>query len=151
VNYAILKAELADDPLGQGYAGKTDAEVAALLNTADQERLVSIPSSELLAWSAGAGRLQRIEDACNDAENSAELRSMAKAAHTMILRDETSLDLSLPDRSAMLDALVAYGVLTVADKTSLLALATQSLSRATDLRLGVVKVGHVQIARRVRD
>ena len=151
MNYAILKAELADDPLGQGYAGKTDAEVAALLNTADQERLVSIPSSELLAWSAGAGRLQRIEDACNDAENSAELRSMAKAAHTMILRDETSLDLSLPDRSAMLDALVAYGVLTVADKTSLLALATQSLSRATDLRLGVVKVGHVQIARRVRD
>ncbi len=63
-------------------------------------------------------------------------------------RDGVSLDLSLVDRMAMLDMLVHGGVLTAEDKTSLMALATVKISRAEELGLGAVKVGHVQNARK---
>ncbi len=32
MDYAVLKAEIAGDPKGLGYAGKTDAQIAGLLN-----------------------------------------------------------------------------------------------------------------------
>jgi len=47
----------------------------------------------------------------------------------------------------MLDSLVAAGVLTDADRTSLDALATVSISRAEELALGLVRAGTVQQAR----
>ena len=34
---AKLKTEITDDPLGRGYAGMTDAEIAISLNTANRE------------------------------------------------------------------------------------------------------------------
>ena len=37
MNYATLYTEITNDPAGLGYAGKTDAEIAALLNAETQE------------------------------------------------------------------------------------------------------------------
>jgi hypothetical protein len=65
----------------------------------------------------------------------------------MIMRDNTTLDLNLPDRVSMLNALVAYGVLSQADKDSIDALSQESISRADELGLGSVKAGTVQQAR----
>jgi hypothetical protein len=72
---------------------------------------------------------------------------LAQAAYLIVTRDGTTLDLNLADRVAMLDSLVAAGVLTDADRTSLDALATVSISRAEELALGLVRAGTVQQAR----
>jgi len=145
-NIAIIKSEIDSDPLGRGYSGMDDTAVAVDLNTAYRTKKEPISSAELLAWSASDARLQNIKNA---AENGAtdDLKSLAQAAYLIVTRDNTSLDLNLADRVAMLDSLVAAGVLTDADRTSLDALATVSISRAEELALGLVRAGTVQQAR----
>ena len=145
-NIAILKSEIDSDPLGRGYSGMDDTAVAVDLNTAYRTKKEPISSAELLAWSASDARLQNIKNA---AENGAtdDLKSLAQAAYLIVTRDGTTLDLNLADRVAMLDSLVAAGVLTAADRTSLDALATVSISRAEELALGLVRAGTVQQAR----
>ena len=146
VNIAILKSEIDSDPLGRGYSGMDDTAVAVDLNTAYRTKKEPISSAELLAWSASDARLQNIKNA---AENGAtdDLKSLAQAAYLIVTRDGTTLDLNLADRVAMLDSLVAAGVLTAADRTSLDALATVSISRAEELAIGRVRAGDVIQAR----
>jgi hypothetical protein len=145
-NIAILKSEIDSDPLGRGYSGMDDTAVAVDLNTAYRTKKEPISSAELLAWSASDARLQNIKNA---AENGAtdDLKSLAQAAYLIVTRDGTTLDLNLADRVAMLDSLVAAGVLTAADRTSLDALATVSISRAEELAIGRVRAGDVIQAR----
>jgi hypothetical protein len=145
-NIAILKSEIDSDPLGRGYSGMDDTAVAVDVNTAYRTKKEPISSAELLAWSASDARLQNIKNA---AENGAtdDLKSLAQAAYLIVTRDGTTLDLNLADRVAMLDSLVAAGVLTAADRSSLAALATVSISRAEELALGLVRAGTVQQAR----
>lgn len=145
-NIAILKSEIDSDPLGRGYSGMDDTAVAVDVNTAYRTKKEPISSAELLAWSASDARLQNIKNA---AENGAtdDLKSLAQAAYLIVTRDGTTLDLNLADRVAMLDSLVAAGVLTAADRTSLDALATVSISRAEELSIGRVRAGDVIQAR----
>jgi len=145
-NIAILKSEIDSDPLGRGYSGMDDTAVAVDLNTAYRTKKEPISSAELLAWSASGARLQNIKNA---AENGAtdDLKSLAQAAYLIVTRDGTTLDLNLADRVAMLDSLVAAGVLTAADRTSLDSLATVSISRAEELSIGRVRAGDVIQAR----
>ena len=145
-NIAILKSEIDSDPLGRGYSGMDDTAVAVDINTAYRTKKDPISSAELLAWSASDARLQNIKDA---AENGAtdDLKSLAQAAYLIVTRDGTTLDLNLADRVAMLDSLVAAGVLTAADRTSLDSLATVSISRAEELSIGRVRAGDVIQAR----
>jgi len=146
MNYAVLSEELSTDPLGRNYATMTDEEVAASLAAEDRTRLRPIQSSELLAWAADGNRLARLETAAADAGLGA-VQSVAKAAILMIRRDGTTLDLSLNDRANMLAALVAADVLTQADSDSLVAIGTETLSRAEELGLGTVRIGSVHQAR----
>ena len=145
-NIAILKSEIDSDPLGRGYSGMDDTAVAVDINTAYRTKKDPISSAELLAWSASDARLQNIKNA---AENGAtdDLKSLAQAAYLIVTRDGTTLDLNLADRVAMLDSLVAAGVLTAADRTSLDSLATVSISRAEELSIGRVRAGDVIQAR----
>ena len=145
-NIALLKSEIDSDPLGRGYSGMDDTAVAVDLNTAYRTKKEPISSAELLAWSASDARLQKIKNA---AENGAtdDLKSLAQAAYLIVTRDGTTLDLNLADRLAMLDSLVAAGVLTADDRTSLDALATVSISRAEELAIGRVRAGDVIQAR----
>jgi hypothetical protein len=145
-NIALLKSEIDSDPLGRGYSGMDDTAVAVDLNTAYRTKKEPISSAELLAWSASDARLQNIKNA---AENGAtdDLKSLAQAAYLIVTRDGTTLDLNLADRLAMLDSLVAAGVLTADDRTSLDALATVSISRAEELAIGRVRAGDVIQAR----
>ena len=145
-NIAILKSEIDSDPLGRGYSGMDDTAVAVDVNTAYRTKKEPISSAELLAWSASDARLQNIKNA---AENGAtdDLKSLAQAAYLIVTRDGTTLDLNLADRVAMLDSLVAAGVLTAAERTSLDSLATVSISRAEELSIGRVRAGDVIQAR----
>ena len=143
---ALLKSEIENDPLGRNYSAMSDEQVALSLNSKDRSKTVHISSAELLAWSAGDGRLASIKSAIDGGvDNTA--KSLAEAAYMMISRDGTYLDLSLPDRAAMLDGLVAYGILSADDKADLVSKSTVSCSRAEELSLGRVRTGDVIHAR----
>ena len=145
-----LREEILNDPLGRGYSSMTDAEIADSLNEKNRTKVVPLSSAELLAWSGGgadddnniASRYERIEAAATSHASGA-VRGACKAAIRLIERDSTVLDLTLPDRAAMVDALVAGNVLTETEKTELYTLATQQISRAEELGLGVVYAADV--------
>jgi len=143
---ALLKLEIDSDPLGRNYSAMSDKQVAESLNNDDRTKVVQISSAELLAWSASNGRLASIKAAIDGGvDNTA--KSLAEAAYMMISRDGTYLDLTLPDRVAMLDGLVAYGILSADDKSDLVSKSTVSCSRAEELSLGRVRTGDVTQAR----
>jgi len=141
-----IKTELDTDPLGLAYGELDDTAVAVSLNEKTRSKLEPISSAELLAWSANNARLQKIKTA---AESGADdtIKSVARAAYLMITRDDTTLDLNLADRVALLDALVSYSVLTAEDKTSLESLATVAISRGEEIGVGLVRAGDVIQAR----
>ena len=144
-NIAVLKAELAAGHPDTGAYSADAAMALAELQAVNRTRLVAIPSTELLAWSASSGRYNSIKAAADDTSHA--VNSVAAAAYLMITRDETSLDLNLADRVAFVDALVNGGVLTADDRTSLNTLATENISRETELGLSGTKVGHILEAR----
>jgi len=142
----VIKTELDTDLLGLGYSGMDDSAAAVSLNEKTRSKLEPISSAELLAWSANGARLQSIKSA---AESGADdtIKSVAQAAYLTITRDDTTLDLNLADRVALLDALVSYNVLTADDKASLESLATVAISRGEELGVGLVRAGDVIQAR----
>lgn len=153
MNLQALKAEIdAGHPVTGAYS--VDAATAAdEINAANRSRVVNITSAELLAWSAQASdgdrpRIVKIREAAASHQVEA-IKALAIAADLMISRDATGLDLNLPDRVAMLDALVAGGVLSASDKTSLTAKATETISRAEELGLGSVRAGTIEQARMI--
>ena len=124
MNYEQLKLKVAE--LLAAHPDWSDQQMADDLNAATVAELVSIPSTELLAWAAAEDRFYSIETCAVSGPK--PIRSIAKVALLLISRDNTELDLNLPDRKAFLDALVAGEVLTLADKESLYALATRTMS-----------------------
>lgn len=151
VDISSIRSELSAPHPVTGAYSPSDEAAAAELNAKNVPKLVPIPSSELLAWSAQAstgGRPRKLKiDEAATAHLSEAVKAVAQAAQTMIERDSTSLDLSQTDRAAMVEALVAGGVLTTADKDSLYAAATVMVSRADELGIGRVRVGDVARAR----
>ena len=147
MNIAVLKSEIESDPLEYGYSEMTDQEIVDSLNTVDISIYQSISSAELLAWSGNNSRYMKLKNASEDTENTDAIRSICFTALEMIKRDETSLDLNLSDRVAMLDALISASVLEASDKTALETLATTTISRATQLGLSFVRMGDIQEAK----
>ena len=149
-NLQALKAELdAGHPVTGAYSDNSEA-AAEEINALNRTRINAIGSAELLAWSGQASsgdrpRIIKIEEGKANADE--QCAALCITAEQMIMRDNTSLDLNLPDRVAMLNALVAYGVLSAADKASIDALAEESISRADELSLGSVRAGTIEQAR----
>lgn len=132
-DYQALLAEVTNDPVGLGYAGKTDDEIAALLNTAD--RVVSaslLPLSTVGIWAAKTGVRAKIgQHAANDAS---PVQSVCLTILDLLQGlNGPPLELDNADNAAMIDALVAVGVMTAGDKTGLLALGETRTSRALEL------------------
>lgn len=154
MNIAALTSELTNDPLARGYSGMTNQQAADSLNATNRPSATPVSSAELLAWSGNGAvdgtvkcRYERIaEAAANHASNA--VRGACIAAMGMIERDGTSLDLSKPDRVAMLAALVTGGVLTASEQAEIVSLGNANVSRAAELNLGgIVGDGHVASAR----
>jgi len=120
----------------------SDAEAADAINAMTVEELLPISSAELLAWSAAEGRFARVDDATQHVNPA--IRSLACAAKLLLIRDGTSLDPAKVDRAAMLDSLVAAGVLTDADKASLYVLATVTRKKYP-VRIGPHHVAYARV------
>jgi hypothetical protein len=126
------------------------ATAAAEINAVNRTRTVPISSGELLAWSGAASsgdrpRLIKIGEGAASADE--QVAAICKVAESTINRDGTELDLSKPDRVAMVAALVQSGVLSQADSDSLYALATRQISRADEIGLSNVRAGTIEQAR----
>jgi len=152
MNISSLKAILGGTHPTTSLPFDSDSQIASdQMNAENVDRLVPLLSTGLLAWSAGSSagdrpRIIKIKEAA--ASHTSEVaQAIAIAADIMILRENTVLDLNLPDRVAMVDALVAGEVLSVADKTSLYELATETISYAKFNNFSFIYPGHVQQAR----
>ena len=141
-----LKTELVTDPESMGYAALSDADAAGAINLANRDYTIPLNSRTSLSWAMRTGRLADIETATT--AGTPAIQSIALGVKHLLGRSDTEIDMSDSDHVAMIDGLVAGGVLDAANKAELVTMATSQRSRADELSLGQVRVGHVQEARR---
>lgn len=123
-----IAEELANDPLGLGYATMTNGEIEAAMNAKTRSRIISrfVTARTILAECAdGATILDKLEAAGTQV-------SAVKWA-MRFLQQEGGIDVGHPATLAMVDQLVAAGVLTQVEGDSLKALAVQMCSRAEEI------------------
>lgn len=141
-----LADEITNDPLSRGYAGMTDEQVAESLNAANISINATVTKAKLLQWAGANQRIVKLKGGLaspnDDVENICEA-----ALRLLSAADVTTFDTGDSANTAFLDALVAARVLEDADKTSLLELGEKTISRAEQLGIGTVRVGHVGEAR----
>jgi len=131
MDYVVLRAELLADPLIIGYAAMNDTQAAASLNTAN--RPVNVQTLD------GAQIYEAI-----DATEFAALLTTKQEVVDIIHLGPNILVAPGSKARARLAAIFGGGSATV---TALAALGTKTVSRATELGLGVVNPGHVMKAR----
>jgi hypothetical protein len=143
-----LKDEINNDPANLGYAANL-AEgdhngIAIKLNTKSYTGYKPLESKTALMWSAKAGTYIKLVLGA-EAQN-LQVQHICKSALKLLDRDGTTLDLNEPDFMTFIDALVAAGVFSSADKQSLLETATESQSRAEKLFGRNTTITHEQIS-----
>lgn len=144
MDYQALRAELQADPQGLGYAGKTPAELLALLNApsrsapilaADVRRYLMIVDR----W-AEIARVARFGDPDPD-----KLRAAIRIVEA--LQEIPSFDLGVPAYAQAigggLDALIAAGLLDQDQKATILQLGAGKRSRCQELGQSAATMGDV--------
>ena len=142
-----LRQELENDPLGRGYATMDDAQVLASLREKNRPKLKALSSAELLAWSGSNNRKRKIFAGITSGPND-DIKNICDVATELLRRDNTELDLNRADRVQMAQGLVAGGILTEADYTALVTMATYNVSRLEELGMQDFHEGDIQCARK---
>ena len=145
MDIAKLKSELTVDPESMGYAGLSDADAAGAINLANRDYTVPLDSRTALEWAMRTGRLADIETATT--AGTPAIQAIAIGVQHLLSRADTEIDMDNPDHVAMVDGLVAGGVIDAGNKAELVTMSTSQRSRADELGLGQVRVGHVEKAR----
>lgn len=144
---SVLSDEIANDPLGRGYAGMTNQEAADSLNAVD--RPAPVPAKTVRKYLDLVGRWGGIARQRWDGPTAAA-RDAAFALHEA-LADYTDFDLqdplALAAITAQLDACIAAGLIDTEHKTAILALEDNQRSRAAELGIGRVTEADVQDSR----
>lgn len=139
-----LKTEITTDPLALGYADKSDADVAALLNdrTRGRTRVVSptMVNARTIMARLGAAAGATILDKLDAAKAGSP---PIKWVFQFITQGE-GIDVGHAETRAMLDQLVAATVLTSAERDGVKSLAVFPCSRAEEL-FGAA-VDHIDVA-----
>lgn len=127
----MLRDEVLTDPEGLGYSALSDQGVADSLNDATQRArdVISVSSAD-------------IHDALDPSEYTALTTSQKAVLSDIFSLSEVRVQ---GNTRTVLLSLFASGSAT---RAALVALTAENISRATELGLGVVKVGHVMEARR---
>jgi len=146
--YAILVAELRDDPLGRGYARMTDEQAAASLNETNRTRIVK----RFVSWRGVATVLDDTEYAAVKtavqqlAQSSERVADMLKMLELPCDESGTTggLDFGCDQVRGMIDVLPGVDD---AVKAKLRALGEETISRAAELGLPKLRPGHIESAR----
>ena len=125
----VLRNEIVNDPLGRGYAGMTDSQVADSLNTANRNR--------------NRSRMEATEvfNAVNKAEYNALLVTSKELFWNVLHLGQLN---PFGLEAAIFVDIFGAGSTTI---STLQGLRTESISRAEELGLPRIKVGLVQMAR----
>jgi len=143
MDYAALQAELETGPLSTECAGKTDVEIAEVLNTPRFPGIRSrfISARTILAELAdGAVILDKLEAA---APGIPPLKWAMR-----FLSGETGIDIGHAGTRVNIEMLAAGGILTAAERDALLAMAACTVSRAEIAGFGQITPGDVSRALR---
>ena len=128
----VLWEEISTDPLTRGYATMADAEVAADMNLLYRAMVRDTLSSADVYEQIDVAEFQGKTD-----------------AQKVYVRDLLGLGDNIqvgPDSKARTVLIAVFGGASVTI-SALAAILQVSISRATELGLGIVKPGHVQVAR----
>lgn len=126
----ILKNELANDPLGRGYANMPNTEVANDLNDLARLRVRTSMSGDEIFQQTADTQFKTLTD-------TKKQLWLAFCARDVV-----------DPRAAANIAFVLWVFGTGTTITNLNAARTEAISRATELGLGIVKPGHVEEVRR---
>lgn len=132
MDYVKLKSEITTDPAALGYAGKTDQQIADLLNSLATGRTIArsvIPAHEII-------------EATVPGEWALLLATEKQRYQTIVAAGQVNL--KGPNTRAMLGAMFGAGTQT---RANLIALQSVAVSRAQESDLGRVEPGHVAKAR----
>ncbi len=133
----VLKDELANDPLVRGYSGMTDEEAAADLNTSYRTRNRTSMTGDEIAQQADPDEFNALAD--GSANNTADTKS-----HWLALCGRETIDPFATANVQLVIAIFGGGSTSV---TNLNAARVESITRAVELGIAFVKVGHVAVAR----
>ena len=139
----ILKNEIVSDPNGVGYSSMSNEAVASSLNAKTIASLKIISTHDIEQYLVLTGLLLEIEFGTTQAAKVAARALQAfesfDVTNPMILGKFTSILTGLVDDSSL--------AFSETDKTNILSLGNTSISRATQLGLGIVTAGQVQAER----
>lgn len=135
---AALAYELTADPLGRGYAGMTNAQVAASLDTVNIRVIDSIPIAQVESYLLGDGTLIRLEDYITANPTPGSLNTAVAALLRVISSQrltafEIGTEAALSGFQQQLGALVAATLLTSQQASDLLNMAITTVSRAQQI------------------
>jgi len=143
MDYQKLKQEIDSGPLAAECVGKTDTEIAELLNamTGQMVQTRFITARTILAELPDAANILDKLDAV-----AANIPSVKWAMRYLI--GETGIDIGHPGTRQQIEALQTAGVLTADEATGLLNMAVFPASRTEIIGLGAVSAGDVSRAQR---
>ena len=150
MDYSKLKAELADDPAGIGYASMTDAERYAAYHARTQPVRVLVPRWKIKEAIYLAGRWPALVDL--QSNENADLATLARTA-VAYLSDEDfeNVNLDYPIVKTMLDTLLAVGLLTQELRDVIEAFGDDLVSRGQQIGMADVEIGNFASARQMME
>ena len=145
-----IKAELDTDPLGRGYAGMTDAQAAADMNTAYRNTTVAITVSEFENAARESGKFVQLIDRSELKEpDGSRTFESAYALMSSLVGRTTEMDFAEVGSYwyNVLEDCVAEGSLGTGAATAIRALCDEIITRGVELGVGTVEEGDVNYAR----
>lgn len=131
-HYDRLKHEILEDPENLGYAGKTPAEIAAILNAKERTTSVPVAMPDLLAFLVKHQLLRKMAAIGIDSPIYDAVQSMKIMLNSSI----SSVSLERPEIKEGVKAMLEAGFVTQAQVQELAAIATVKISRSEELNLG---------------
>ena len=132
----ILKDELATDPLGRVYSGMTDEEAAADLNISNRTRNRTSMTGDEIFQATDPGEFNGL--------GSGQGNSADDQGHWLSFCGRDTIDPFASANVQFVTDIFSAGSTTLAN---LQAVRVESITRAVELGLRPVKVGHVAVAR----
>lgn len=143
-----LAAEIADDPLGIGYASMPDSAVAQSLNTPSRPGKKVVPASDVRRYVLLHGIWPKIQSLAASSANPVYQGTAITILQTLAPNSFDDIRMSDPEVSAavtqMLTTMVNAGAMSETNRDEMVALGNAQISRAEELGLG--NVHHLDVA-----
>lgn len=143
-----LAAEIADDPLGVGYASMADSQVAESLNTPSRSGKRDVPASEVRSFVLLNGLWPKIQSLAASSQNPLYQGTAITILQTLAPNSFDVIRMTDPAIAAavtqMLTTMADAGAMSTANRDAMVALGNSQISRAQELGLGTVH--HLDVA-----